>query len=250
MSAERLLPEGANAPPADATVLRRTKLAVLTLLNSRTLEDFGELLAHAGACAQEDFLKAQAECCAALADWSRLRTLHSAGFDRDLDAGFAGSVRRLYDAVVKRLEKGDRSEKKMVKARRKAVDWVRKRCFLKDPAAAEAIVESVARVRGLLAGSGAEDWLEGDLTPKPPEEPPRKESAPAEPEGPVETSPATEAPAPPPPVPAGPDNRSPVERAADRLYGPPKDAAQAPAKAPAGSEEAEDPEDPSIRLLE
>ncbi len=231
----------------DAEDVRRAKLLVITLLNSRTLADFGDYLVHSGRYDSGDVGKAHGECVGILADPDGLRALHAAACDKDIDAGFATTVRGFYGALLAVLERGRRSEKKMAKALRKAASAVAKRLFLTDTARAERVAQAAKGLLELIQLAEAGDWLAEDLTPRPMPEPPSEESAPAGRNEPAESPAAADAAPVPTAAPPRPDNRSSLEKAADKLYGPAKSSSQAPAAVPAGSGEAEDP---SIRLLE
>jgi hypothetical protein len=175
-----------------------------------------------------------------LANWQRLRSLAAVECDADVDSGFATAVRNFYADVAKMLDKGARSEAKMAKAKRRAGVYVARRCFLEVESGVTAIVEAVAAVRELVLDRELEDWLAGSLESR------RPAPAPAAPGGEVEVisvvedGPAPRAEVPEPPKYTG--ERAALERAADRLYGPPRTDGAAAAAAAPKSERAPEPE--------
>jgi hypothetical protein len=241
---------------------RRTKLLTSLMLNSRSPQDFEELAERVGLAAEGPERPLHFDCAEGLTHWRGLREIHAVRCDPDLDSAFASTVRSLYDGLIEMLGRGTGSERRMAKARRRAADYAKRRCFTNDDGWAARLLDSAAELLSLREDRGIEDWLEGDLSPRPPVPPPvlveaveavgpepaaAREEAPPQPESEPEVAGSSASTSPKPegedpgdlvvveeaPAPQAPPRRkrprlteeaAAMERAADRLYGPRPDA--------------------------
>jgi hypothetical protein len=185
--------------PAEAC---RAKLVAVLLLNSRSRADLFEHIAHMGTVSDEDIPKLYHECVASLAHWKGLRRLGAAQCDPEIDKGFCTAVEGLYAGLMEFLGRGAGSDRRTARARKKAQKYARQRCFVDDEIA-DRLVNSAADLMEISGGGTPTNWIAEDPHRKPPPEP----VAAVEP---TVLQPVA------PPV---PDNRSPIEKAADRLYG-------------------------------
>ncbi len=195
--------------PPDARDVRRAKLVTVLLLNSRSREDLFEHIEHMGVVPGDEIPGLYHDCVARLAHWKGLRRIGAAKCDVDLDTGFSTAVEGFYAGLMDFLGKGSGSERKMARARNKALKYTQQRCFVDDEETAARVVSSALDLLGVCSGQIPTDWIAQD---------PEKVFAPepitiAEPDQ-EEVLEVVE-----PVGPQAPDNRTPIEKAADRLYG-------------------------------
>jgi len=206
------LPDGNR--PLDASEARRAKLLTLLLLNSRSREDLLGHIEHMGIVSREEVPGLYHDCVARLAQWKGLRRIGAIECDSDLDTAFSKAVEGFYAGLMEFLSRGAGSERKMARAKRKALKYTQQRCFVADEETANRAVNSALDLLDTCHGQVPSNWIAED-----PERMPAPEPEVVDVAVPVEAPVRPEVSSPEPIAPPVPDNRTSIEKAADRLYG-------------------------------